>query len=52
MSIGQQTVKNIAKPVRVYRVLTESGTFASKDVIDQHIQSAPQLMESASLTPW
>jgi pimeloyl-ACP methyl ester carboxylesterase len=36
--LGQQTVKNIAKPVRVYRVLMESGTFASTDVIDQHIQ--------------
>jgi hypothetical protein len=36
--LGQQTVKNISKPVRVYRVLMESGTFASKDIIDQHIQ--------------
>jgi class 3 adenylate cyclase/pimeloyl-ACP methyl ester carboxylesterase len=36
--LGQQTVKNIAKPVRVYRVMIESGTFASKDIIDQHIQ--------------
>jgi len=37
-SLGQQTFKNIAKPVRVYRVLIESGTFASTDIIDQHIQ--------------
>jgi class 3 adenylate cyclase/pimeloyl-ACP methyl ester carboxylesterase len=36
--LGQQTVKNIAKPVRVYRVLMGSGTFASADIIDQHIQ--------------
>jgi pimeloyl-ACP methyl ester carboxylesterase len=36
--LGKQTVKNIAKPVRVYRVLMESGTFASRDIIDQHIQ--------------
>ena len=28
-NLGEQTVKNIAKPVRVYRVLMESGTFAS-----------------------
>jgi pimeloyl-ACP methyl ester carboxylesterase len=36
--LGQQTVKNITKPVRVYRVLMESGTFASMDIIDQHIK--------------
>lgn len=36
--LGEQTVKNIAKPVRVYRVLIESGTFASTDIIDQHVQ--------------
>jgi class 3 adenylate cyclase len=36
--LGEQTVKNIAKPVRVYRVLMESGTSASTNMIDQHIQ--------------
>jgi class 3 adenylate cyclase/pimeloyl-ACP methyl ester carboxylesterase len=36
--LGEQTVKNIAKPVRVYRVLMDSGTFASTNIIDQHIQ--------------
>jgi class 3 adenylate cyclase/pimeloyl-ACP methyl ester carboxylesterase len=36
--LGEQTVKNIAKPVRVYRVLMEPETFASTDMIDQHIQ--------------
>ena len=36
--LGEQTVKNIAKPVRVYRVLIGSGTFASTDIIDQQIQ--------------
>ncbi len=36
--LGEQTVKNIAKPVRVYRVLMESGTFSSTDIIDQQIQ--------------
>jgi len=36
--LGEQTVKNIAKPVRVYRVLMESGTFASTDIIDHHIR--------------
>ncbi len=36
--LGEQTVKNIAKPVRVYRVLMDSGTFVSTDIIDQHIQ--------------
>jgi hypothetical protein len=43
-SLGQQTVKNIAKPVRVYRVLIESGTFASTDIIDQHIQYVPKFL--------
>lgn len=37
-SLGPQTVKNIAKPVRVYRVLMESGTFAPAKIIDQQIQ--------------
>jgi class 3 adenylate cyclase/pimeloyl-ACP methyl ester carboxylesterase len=37
-NLGEQTVKNIAKPVRVYRVLMEPGTFASTDMTDQHIQ--------------
>src|SRR4030042_3855481 len=36
--LGEQTVKNIAKPVRVYRVLMEPGAMASTDMIDQHIQ--------------
>jgi len=36
--LGERTVKNIAKPVRVYRVLMEPGTFASTDIVDQHIQ--------------
>ena len=36
--LGEQTVKNIAKPVRVYRVLIDSGTFASTNIIDQHVQ--------------
>jgi class 3 adenylate cyclase/pimeloyl-ACP methyl ester carboxylesterase len=36
--LGEQTVKNIAKPVRVYRVLIDSGTFASTNIIDQNIQ--------------
>jgi class 3 adenylate cyclase/pimeloyl-ACP methyl ester carboxylesterase len=36
--LGQQTVKNIAKPVRVYRVLIESETFTSRDITDQNIQ--------------
>jgi class 3 adenylate cyclase/pimeloyl-ACP methyl ester carboxylesterase len=36
--LGEQSVKNIAKPVRVYRVLMDSGTFASPNIIDQHIQ--------------
>jgi class 3 adenylate cyclase/pimeloyl-ACP methyl ester carboxylesterase len=36
--LGEQTVKNIAKPMRVYRVLIDSGTFVSPNIIDQHIQ--------------
>jgi len=36
--LGEQPVKNIAKPVRVYRVLMESGTFAPAKIIDQQIQ--------------
>jgi class 3 adenylate cyclase/pimeloyl-ACP methyl ester carboxylesterase len=36
--LGPQTVKNIAKPVRVYRVLMEPGTSAPMDIIDQHIR--------------
>jgi pimeloyl-ACP methyl ester carboxylesterase len=36
--LGEQTVKNITKPVRVYRILMDSGTFASTDIIDQQIQ--------------
>lgn len=36
--LGQQTVKNITKPVRVYRVLMEPGTSAPTDIIDLHIQ--------------
>jgi class 3 adenylate cyclase/pimeloyl-ACP methyl ester carboxylesterase len=36
--LGEQTVKNIAKPVRVYRVLIDSGTFALPNIIDQRIQ--------------
>jgi len=36
--LGPQTVKNIAKPVRVYRVLRESGTFAPAEIIEQRIQ--------------
>ena len=36
--LGQQTVKNIAKPVRAYRVVMDDGTFASTDIIDRHIQ--------------
>jgi class 3 adenylate cyclase len=34
--LGPQTVKNIAKPVRAYRVLMEFGTFAPTDIIDLH----------------
>jgi class 3 adenylate cyclase/pimeloyl-ACP methyl ester carboxylesterase len=37
-NLGEQTVKNIAKPVRVYRVLIGRGTFSPAEVIDQHIQ--------------
>jgi class 3 adenylate cyclase/pimeloyl-ACP methyl ester carboxylesterase len=36
--LGEQTVKNIAKPVRVYRVLIDSETPASTGMIDQSIQ--------------
>jgi len=36
--LGQQAVKNITKPVRVYRVLMESGTFAPAKIIDQQIR--------------
>jgi class 3 adenylate cyclase/pimeloyl-ACP methyl ester carboxylesterase len=36
--LGEQTVKNIAKPVRVYRVLMESGTFAPTKIMEQNIQ--------------
>src|SRR4030043_28944 len=36
--LGEQTVKNIAKPVRVYRVLIESGTFAPAEIIGQQIK--------------
>jgi len=36
--LGERTVKNISKPVRVYRVLMEPGTFAPTDIIDLHIQ--------------
>jgi class 3 adenylate cyclase/pimeloyl-ACP methyl ester carboxylesterase len=36
--LGERTVKNIAKPVRVYRVLMEPGTSAPTDIIDLHIQ--------------
>ena len=37
-NLGQQTVKNIAKPVRVYRVLMETGTFAPAEIIGQQIK--------------
>jgi class 3 adenylate cyclase/pimeloyl-ACP methyl ester carboxylesterase len=36
--LGEKIVKNIAKPVRVYQVLTEPGTFASTDIIDRPIR--------------
>jgi hypothetical protein len=36
--LGEQTVKNIAKPVRVYKALIHSGTSSISGVIDQHIQ--------------
>jgi class 3 adenylate cyclase/pimeloyl-ACP methyl ester carboxylesterase len=36
--LGEQTVKNIVKPVRVYRVLMRPETFDSTDIIDQDIQ--------------
>jgi class 3 adenylate cyclase/pimeloyl-ACP methyl ester carboxylesterase len=36
--LGLQTVKNIAKPVRVYRILVEPETSAPTDIIDLPIQ--------------
>jgi class 3 adenylate cyclase/pimeloyl-ACP methyl ester carboxylesterase len=36
--LGEQTVKNISRPVRVYRVLMESGTFAQAEIIEQQIK--------------
>jgi class 3 adenylate cyclase/pimeloyl-ACP methyl ester carboxylesterase len=36
--LGEQTVKNIVRPVRVYRVLMESGTFAPAEIIEQQIK--------------
>lgn len=36
--LGEQTVKNIAKPVRVYRVLMEVGTSAPTDMTQQPIK--------------
>jgi len=36
--LGEQTVKNIAKPVMVYRILVDPGTLASTDIKDQRIQ--------------
>jgi len=36
--LGEQTVKNIAKPVRVFRVLMEPGTSAPMDTIQQPIK--------------
>jgi len=36
--LGEQTVKNIVKPVRVYRVLMEPGAFAPTDIRDQRIR--------------
>jgi class 3 adenylate cyclase/pimeloyl-ACP methyl ester carboxylesterase len=36
--LGEQTVKNIRKPVRAYRVLIDSGTFDSTNIIDQQIK--------------
>ncbi len=43
LSIGyeylrEHTVKNIAKPVRVYRVLMEPGTLSPTNIMDQQIQ--------------
>ena len=36
--LGEQTVKNIAKPVRVYRVLMDSEAFALTKIMEQNIQ--------------
>jgi len=36
--LGEQPVKNITKPVRVYRVLMETRPFAPAEIIEQHIQ--------------
>ena len=36
--LGEQTVKNIAKPVRVFRVLMEPGTFAPVEMMEQQIK--------------
>jgi class 3 adenylate cyclase/pimeloyl-ACP methyl ester carboxylesterase len=36
--LGEQTVKNISKPVRVYRVLMEPGISASTDMIQQPVK--------------
>ena len=36
--LGEQTVKNIVRPVRVYRVLMESGTSAPDEMIEQQIK--------------
>lgn len=36
--LGEQPVKNIAKPVRVYQVLMETGTFVPAEIIEQHIR--------------
>jgi class 3 adenylate cyclase/pimeloyl-ACP methyl ester carboxylesterase len=36
--LGEQTVKNIAKPVRVYRIMMEAGTFAPTEMIEQQIK--------------
>jgi class 3 adenylate cyclase/pimeloyl-ACP methyl ester carboxylesterase len=36
--LGEQTVKNIVKPVRVYRVLMESEAFAPNKAMEQNIK--------------
>jgi class 3 adenylate cyclase/pimeloyl-ACP methyl ester carboxylesterase len=36
--LGEQTVKNIAKPLRVYRVLMETEPLSSADIIDRQIR--------------
>jgi class 3 adenylate cyclase/pimeloyl-ACP methyl ester carboxylesterase len=36
--LGEHTVKNIARPVRVYRVLMESETFTPAEIIEQQIK--------------